>query len=133
MMNEALPDALVSGYEFLEETLNLPDPKDRHVLAAAIHCGADVIITKNLKDFPDASLEKFGIIAVDPDSFTLDLLTIEPRPVINTVREIQRVFKKPLLSMSELLNILEREGMIQTVLWLRGLDDQDGYDGALLA
>ena len=54
-------DALVTGYEPLIGTLHLPDPDDRHVLAAAITARADLIVTKNLKDFPAARLAPFGI------------------------------------------------------------------------
>src|SRR5262245_25231347 len=51
LMNQAVPDCLVSGHESLVDSLNLPDPDDRHVLAAAIRCGAQAIITLNLSDF----------------------------------------------------------------------------------
>ncbi|HMA95113.1 MAG TPA: hypothetical protein VKP30_20620, partial [Polyangiaceae bacterium] len=49
-------DCLVDGYEPLVEGLELPDPNDRHVLAAAIHGGASVIVTMNLRDFPERFL-----------------------------------------------------------------------------
>jgi PIN domain len=126
MMNQALPDALVTGYEHLEEASRLDDPNDRHVLAAAIHTQADVIITNNLKDFPAAILEPYDITAIDPDSFSYNLLLIDPRPVIRTVTEIQRTLKKPPMSMTEVLDILEKQGMVQTVAWLRDLDDEHG-------
>jgi len=44
--NLAFPDALVQDYDGLLEGLTLPDPKDRHVLAAAIKTNADVVVTK---------------------------------------------------------------------------------------
>ncbi|MGH3170523.1 MAG: PIN domain-containing protein [Trebonia sp.] len=62
-MNTALPGALVSGYEPLVEALKLPDPDDRHVLAAAIAAGAVVIVTSNLDDFPAEALRPFGVEA----------------------------------------------------------------------
>lgn len=52
LMNEAIPDAMVIGYEGLIESISLPDPDDRHVVAAAVICNAEVIVTTNLKDFP---------------------------------------------------------------------------------
>lgn len=53
LMDNALPDALVTGYEQLIDSIELPDRNDRHVLAAAIRCGASVIVTVNLRDFPN--------------------------------------------------------------------------------
>jgi len=57
LMDRAVPDALVAGYEELIDPLTLPDPDDRHVLAAAIRGRADVIVTSNLKDFPETALK----------------------------------------------------------------------------
>lgn len=50
-MNAAVLDCLVAGYEPLIPSIILPDPDDRHVVAAAIRAGAQVIVTANLKDF----------------------------------------------------------------------------------
>src|SRR6516225_2434590 len=61
LMNEAVRDCLVTGYEELIASLSLPDPDDRHVLAAAIHAGSDVIVTCNLVDFPAEALARFAI------------------------------------------------------------------------
>jgi predicted nucleic acid-binding protein len=60
LLNAAVPDCLVTGYEPLIEGLKLPDAKDRHVLAAAIKAGAQVIVTRNLKDFPASDLQPWG-------------------------------------------------------------------------
>src|SRR5579884_2513072 len=62
-MNKSVPDCLVEGYEDLIPSLDLPDPDDRHVLAAAIRCGAQTIVTENLKHFPKKELSKYGITA----------------------------------------------------------------------
>ena len=66
-MDVAVPDSLVTGYEGIESMLDLPDADDRHVLAAAVKCGAGTIVTYNLKDFPDAVLAPFGLCAQHPD------------------------------------------------------------------
>jgi len=50
LMDSAVPDCLVTGHESLIEQLHLPDPNDRHVLAAAIHCQAGVIVLRELLD-----------------------------------------------------------------------------------
>ena len=67
LMDESVPDSLVMGFEALVAGLALPDPDDRHVLAAAIHGRADCIVTFNLKDFPKSSLSPYRIEAVHPD------------------------------------------------------------------
>jgi PIN domain len=59
LMDAHVPDCLVTGYESLIPTLSLPDPDDRHVLAAALHAGAGSIITYNLSDFPASVLDQF--------------------------------------------------------------------------
>ena len=59
-MNENVRDCLVIDYQWLIEKLNLPDPNDRHVLAAAIKAKAEVIVTSNLKDFPQSELVQPG-------------------------------------------------------------------------
>lgn len=61
LMDSATRDFLVTGYEALVPALTLPDPDDRHVLAAAIVGCCDAIIMQNLKDFPPESLSPFGI------------------------------------------------------------------------
>lgn len=60
LMDKAAPDALVTGYKHLIPRLNLPDPDDRHVLAAAIRCNASIIVTCNLADFPADTVTQFG-------------------------------------------------------------------------
>jgi len=71
-MNAAVADCIVTGYEQLIDGLKLPDPKDRHVLAAAIRAGAQAILTSNMKDFPSSDLAEFNIEAKSPDDFVLD-------------------------------------------------------------
>ena len=61
LMNAHVVDCIVTGYETLIPSLTMPDPDDRHVLAAAIRCGADIIVTFNLKDFPEDVLKPYGI------------------------------------------------------------------------
>ncbi len=78
LMDQAAPDAPVTGYESLIESIELPDRDDRHVLAAAICCGASVIVTLNLSDFPDHALANFSIEAQHPDDFVLALLETFP-------------------------------------------------------
>jgi predicted nucleic acid-binding protein len=72
LMEDAIEDANVTGYESIIDGLVLPDPDDRHVLAAAIRAGAQVIVTDNLKHCPAAALDPFGISAKGSDDFLVD-------------------------------------------------------------
>lgn len=90
LMNAAVRDCLVSGYEPLIEGLKLPDPGDRHVLAAAIKSGAQAIVTRNLEDFPAYDLEPWDIEAKSPDAFVLDQAGINGRAVAASVRQSGR-------------------------------------------
>jgi predicted nucleic acid-binding protein len=71
-MRAAFPEALVTGYDPLIASMT-NDPKDRHVLAAAIVSGAPVIVTSNLRDFPETALAEWSIEAQSPDQFLTDL------------------------------------------------------------
>ncbi len=79
---------MVTGYEPSIETLNLPDPGDRHVLAAAIRGGATLIVTSNERDFPAAALAAHNIEAIGPDRFLLRLLEQDPSLVLCALEPI---------------------------------------------
>jgi len=74
LMDAAVPGALVEGYEKHIRLLTLPDPDDRHVLAAAIEAEVDVIVTFNARDFPRRVVSLHGIEVRRPDAFVLELL-----------------------------------------------------------
>ena len=82
LMDKFVPDALVTGYEALIPSIVLPDPDDRHVVAAALHGKADAIITLNVKDFPASELGKYGIEVIRPDKFVLMQLKAAPMSVV---------------------------------------------------
>ncbi len=121
LMNLHAEDCLVTGFENLIEGLNLPDPSDRHVLAAAIKSGADLIVTRNLKDFPLNELEPYGIEARHPDTFMTHLFHQAPRAVAEAAQEHRASLKRPPKSVDQYLETLERQGLIRTVGELRGL------------
>ena len=87
LMDEHATDALVTDYQHLIPGLQLPDPNDRHVLAAAIRARADVIVTINLRDFPAETLAAFGIEAQHPDEFVLHLLDLSPGVVVGAAQD----------------------------------------------
>ena len=76
-MVEAFPEAMVEGYEPLIAGMTC-DPKDRHVLAAAVHSDSQVLMTFNIDDFPEDSVAGFDITVVHPDDFLLDQIDLYP-------------------------------------------------------
>lgn len=90
LMNEAVRDAAVTGYQHLVERIDLPDRDDCHVLAAAIHAKAQVIVTRNLRDFPPPQLSPWGVEAQHPDNFLIGLQDEYPGVLGDIVRAIAR-------------------------------------------
>ena len=123
-MNAAVRDCLVESFEPLIETLSLTDPGDRHVLAAAIRGRAEVIVTFNLKDFPRAQLDLYGVEAWHPDDFVLELLERNEAKVCRALREQRARLLKPPQSVEELLATLQTQGLAQSVARLSKLSDQ---------
>ena len=111
LMDEKIDNANVSGYEHLIETITLPDADDRHVLAAAIHCGAGVIVTANLRDFPNDVLSFHGIEAQHPDAFVLELFNAAPSEVVAAMHELRVSLKNPPLTAAALLAAMSRQGL----------------------
>ncbi len=103
----------------------LPDPDDRHVLAAAIRCGAQVIVTFHLKDFPRDKLTAFEVEAQHPDEFVLGLIDLAPAAVTKVVTEQAASLKNPPRSVGELLDVLIQQGLVQSVAKLRDLFGTD--------
>jgi hypothetical protein len=122
LMNDAVRDCLVTGYEDLIDTLVLPDPDDRHVLAAAVRAGAQIIVTRNLRDFPPDTLSRFDVEAQHPDAFIQALTELAPAVVCATVKQQQVSLRHPPRTIEELLATLEGHGLVQSVARLRQLD-----------
>ncbi len=121
LMNQAVPDCLITGYEELIDSLELPDPDDRHVLAAAIRCQAGVIVTFNLNDFPADIIGRYGIEAQHPDEFIGHLLDLNPGAVCNVARLQRQALKNPPKSPEEFLDTLLRQGLAGTVAQLEDM------------
>lgn len=119
LMDSIIRDCLVEDYEGLIPTLTLPDPNDRHILAAAISCYADVIVTFNLQDFPASELSKYKIRAQHPDDFILGLMGRELELVVKTARGQRASLKSPPKTVGEFLEALERDGLVQVVAELK--------------
>ncbi|MCA9413748.1 MAG: PIN domain-containing protein [Candidatus Omnitrophica bacterium] len=122
LMNLAVPDSLVTGYESHIPSLDLPDPDDRHVLAAAIEGNAETIVTFNLKDFPPASLHPFGLSAVHPDSFVLSFFNQSPISVSDSAKMVRNRLKNPAMSLDDYFERLSGSGFVETVAELRAFE-----------
>ncbi len=119
LMNAHVLDALITGHESLIAGLMLPDPDDRHVLAAAICGGTDAIITYNLTDFPAQVLSTYGIEAQHPDEFIACQLDLGPARVLTALREQRAALKRNPRTLDEFLATLEQQRLVQTVARLR--------------
>lgn len=109
-MDVAFEDACVTGWEPLVSGLELPDPDDRHVVAAALRGRAEVIVTANIRDFPSDALDPLGIEVLTPDAFLLDLLDLDPAGTARTIREQAADHRRPSVSAEDVLSSLERAG-----------------------
>ncbi|MEP5730315.1 MAG: PIN domain-containing protein [Sulfitobacter sp.] len=114
LMNQATRDCLVTGYDALIRSLDLPDPDDRHVLAAAIVGRCDVIVTQNLKDFPEDALETFGIETQHPDDFLSNHLALAPVLFCSALRKVRARLKNPPYTAEDYLAILTQQGLVAT-------------------
>ena len=123
LMNKHVFDCVVDGYQELIPAIALPDKDDRHVLAAAIRCKANVIVTFNLKDFPRSELAKFDIEAKHPDEFIYNLFNFDSVAVVGAVSRQRESLKNPPVSVDHFLSTLEKQGLVQTVVKLREFAD----------
>jgi hypothetical protein len=111
LMKAVLPEADVRGYEHCIAGLELPDPDDRHVVAAAIEARAPVIVTRNLRDFPPASLEPHGIRAEDPDGFLTRLHAAAPELIAAVAEALRRNLRLTVPSAGTYLDTLRHQGL----------------------
>jgi predicted nucleic acid-binding protein len=124
LMDAHVRDCLITDFEKLIPTLFLPDPDDRHVLAAAIRGRADVIVTYNVKDFPAAILSRFDIEAQHPDEFVMQLIDLDVDAVCAAVRRQRQNLRRPPMSAEELLERLEvNHQLVETATRLRRFAD----------
>jgi len=115
LMNMHARDALVKDFEPLITVLELPDPDDRHVQAAAIKGRADLIVTVNLKDFPADSLDRWGIEAQHPDDFLTHQFHLSQPVFLQAVKTVRLRLKNPPKSVEDYLHTLRVQGLLATV------------------
>jgi hypothetical protein len=119
LMDTRIPDSVVSGYEGLVASVSLPEADDRHVLAAAIHGGAKIIVTANIRHFPSNALAPHNIVAREPDEFIRGLLEAHPGAAVAGFAADRARLRHPAMTPAEYIASLERAGLTQTAAVLR--------------
>ncbi|MFJ5552580.1 PIN domain-containing protein [Streptomyces sp. NPDC093225] len=119
LMIRAVRDCLVKDFEPLEPAVELPDRDDRHVLAAAIKSRAQIIVTNNTKDFPDAALAAWNVEAVCADDFVLAQIDLDRKRVFAAVQQIADSWRHPPGAVGDVLDRLERDGLLESAAALR--------------
>ncbi len=109
-MEQYFADAMVTGYGDLVPTMT-NDEKDRHVLAAAVRGGAEVLVTFNTRHFPAASVEPFDLEVVNPDHFLLDQLDLHYAPTLRALVELVEGYGSPAMTVDDFLLALTRAGV----------------------
>ena len=107
-------DCLAPDYRHLIETLTLPDPNDRHVLAAAITSRSSIIVTYNLADFPPRMLASYEIEAQHPDLFLSALFQNSPEPFLEAVHDLLAALKNPPVTLENRLALMRKLGLKKT-------------------
>lgn len=108
LMNRALPGASVTGFRPLIPKLTLPDPDDRHVLAAAIHSGAPHLLTFNLSDFPGQALPARAPQVIHPDLWLAPVLAQDLQATCRVLRKLVAPFRRPPVTIPEVAARLAR-------------------------
>ena len=101
-MCEFFPEAMAEGYETLIPSMPV-NPKDRHVLAAAVASHSEIIVTENLRDFPESLLQPFGVEAQSTDEFLTNLAGLDSNTMIEVLHRQARQLSKPPLDFNWLL------------------------------
>lgn len=118
-MDASVLDCCVTGYENLIPGLELPDANDRHVLAVAIRCGADAIVTFNENDFPPNAIERYGIHTRHPDDFILDVHGLHPGVLVKAARDDLAHYVEPPLDVDAYIEGLRVCGVPRTADYLQ--------------
>jgi hypothetical protein len=118
-MGQVFPGALVDGWEHLEGSFGLPDPADEHVAATATVARASVIVTSNLRDFPDLALPA-AVRVESPAAFAARLARRDPASAAAALTAMSSRLRRPPMTPTEVLDYLEtRNGFAEAAELLR--------------
>ena len=118
-MNLAFCDSNVDNFKYLIPTITIPDKDDRHVVACAIKCSADLIVTFNVKDFPKKEVSKYDIEIQQPDELILNLIDRNSELAYQAFCKMVKRLRNPQKTKNEVLNTLENCGLKKTVSKLK--------------
>jgi predicted nucleic acid-binding protein len=119
MMSENFSDSLITNHHALVKAIDLPDANDRHVVAAAIAGHADVIVTFNLKDFPEIALREFDLEAQHPDDFIMNQFDLHELTALSAVKAMRARLRNPPQTVEQLIATLESLQLLGTARYLR--------------
>jgi hypothetical protein len=119
LIDAALPAAAVRDYEMHIAAVVLPDPDDRHVVAAGIAAGASVILTWNLRDFPVGALIHHGLVAQTPERFLVELYDDAPDLMVGSLANARRNLTKTLVSRADFVDVM-RNQRLNELAWKIG-------------
>ncbi len=105
-MREDFPEAMVTGFEQHISVLELPDPDDCNVLAAAIQCGTQYIVTEDLGDFPREYLAQFTIEPISPGGLLGLIWDSYPKEARKVLLQVKENYRNPPFTASEFLELL---------------------------
>ena len=111
IIHEVFYECFVTGHQPIIAALELPDPDDRHVLAAAIRCSASVIVTENLRDFPSDKLSEYGIEALTADDFLLNTYTLFRSNGARALKHVRKSYRNPSMTTAEFIFDLTKCGL----------------------
>lgn len=120
-MNIAFPDSTVENFEELIPSLSLPDENDRHILACAIKCKADLITTFNLKDFPSKMVDKYDIQIQNPDELICNLIDLNEKIACKAFTKMVNRLKNPTKTKSEVIVTLINCGLTKSAKLLKDI------------
>lgn len=123
VVRRAFPEASITFPPKLIDGIELPDPDDRHVIAAALVARAHAVVTTNLKDFPIAVCNAYGLDVIHPDTFLVNIIDLDERRAIAALRRHREVLKNPAMSAEGYLAEFDRRGLVQTRQRLTALAD----------
>lgn len=121
LMDQAVPHARVTGFQHLIPRLVLPDPDDRHVLAAALHSGAAHLITFNLSDFPAGALPPTTLHVVHPDDWLAPVLAQDVQATLRVVRKLVAPLRNPPLTIREVATTLTQHRLPKSAAVLHNM------------